>query len=92
MTCFSEPNREGSETPKFDSVSVTQRFDHFVEYRVDDLLYVALEKVPVLCGNALYEFGFYHGRSLQIGAIFVKRPSDNPDLPLIEILSVSLQH
>jgi hypothetical protein len=42
--------------------SATQSFDHFVQYHVDDLLYVALEKVWVLRGNALYEFGFYHER------------------------------
>jgi len=32
-----------------------------VQYRVDDLLYVALIKVRVLRGDALYEFRFYHG-------------------------------
>jgi hypothetical protein len=74
-TCFAELNREGSETPKFDSISPTQRFDHRVEYRVDDLLNVALEKVRVLRGNALYELRFYHGLSLQIGATLVKRPA-----------------
>jgi len=47
--------------------------DNFVEYRADDLVYVALIKMRVLRANALYEFRFYHGRSLQIGAIFVKR-------------------
>ena len=58
MTCFSELNREGSETPQFDSISATQGVDHFVQYRVDDLIYVALIKVRVLRRNALYEFGF----------------------------------
>jgi hypothetical protein len=52
--------RKGSEPPQFDSISTTQSFDHFVEYRVDDLLYVAIIKVRVLRGNALYEFRFYH--------------------------------
>jgi hypothetical protein len=48
-------------TPQFDSLSTTQSLDNLVEYRVDDLLYVALIKVRVLLGNALYEFRFYHG-------------------------------
>jgi hypothetical protein len=65
--------RKHSETSQLNSISATQSFDHFVEYRVNDLLYVALKKVRVLRGNALYEFRFYHGRRLQMGAIFVKR-------------------
>jgi len=76
--CFSELSRKGSEPPQFDSISTTQSFDHFVQYRVDDFLYVALKKVWVLRGNTLYEFRFYHERSLQIGAIFVKRPRIDP--------------
>ena len=36
---------KGSEPPQFDSISATQGFDHFDEYRVDDLLYIALKKV-----------------------------------------------
>jgi hypothetical protein len=66
--CFSELSRKGSETPQFDSISTTQSVDHFVEYRVDDLLYVAVIKVRVLRRNALYEFGFYHDQSRAIEA------------------------
>ena len=52
---------KSSETPKLDSIPATQGFDDFVNYRVDDLLYVLLIKVRVLRDNALHEFRFYHG-------------------------------
>ena len=54
--CSPELSRKGSETPQFDSISATHGFDHFVQYHGDDLVYVALIKVRVLRGNALYEF------------------------------------
>jgi hypothetical protein len=54
-------------TPKLDSIPATQSFDDFVNYRVDDVLYVPLSslcpaeiKVRVLRSDAAYQLGFYH--------------------------------
>jgi hypothetical protein len=47
-----------SETPKLNSIPATQSFDDLVKYHVDDLLYVALVKVPVLRSDASYQVGF----------------------------------
>jgi hypothetical protein len=46
--------------PKLDSIAAIQSFDDFVNYRVDDVLYVPLVKVRVLRSDALYQLGFYH--------------------------------
>src|SRR6516225_7308479 len=69
------PRSLAEKTPKPRSSTRSLRRIDFVEYRADDLLYVALIKVRILRGNAPYEFRFYHGRSLRIVEIFVKRPS-----------------
>ena len=50
-------------TPKprsSNSIPAIQSFDDFVNYRVDDVLYVPLVKVRVLRSDAPYQVGFYH--------------------------------
>ena len=74
------PRILAEKTPKprsSNSIPASQSFDDFVNYRVDDVLYVPLVKVRILRSDALYQFGFYHAqtwiRGWQIGQMSVKQ-------------------
>ena len=75
------PRILAEKTPKSrssNSVPATQSFDDFVNYRVDDVLYVPLIEVRVLRSDAPYQLGFYHAqtwiRGWQIAQMSVKQP------------------
>jgi hypothetical protein len=58
LACSSELCRKSRETAQLDSISATQSFYNYVQYRIDDLLYVALIEMSILRKNALYQVGF----------------------------------